>query len=114
MVSDIPNTLRESDPGQIWLKEYPIQYGGCRFNARMTIIRLSDGRLMIHSPSPIDAVTKTEIEALGPVAFIIAQGNFHYLNVISAQDVFPDAQTHICPGVEKKDPNTKPPEAIPI
>ncbi len=104
MISEIPNSLNEYVPGQIWLKEYPIRYAGCRFNARMTIIRLSDDRLLIHSPSPIDAATKTEIEALGPVAFIIAPGNFHYLNIESAQDAFPDAQTHICPGIEKKDP----------
>ena len=70
----------------------------------MTIIRLSDGRLLIHSPSPIDARTKAEIETLGPVAFIIAPGNFHYLNVKSTLDAFPDADTHICKGIEKKDP----------
>jgi hypothetical protein len=90
--------------GRIWLKEYPIRYAGCRFNARMTVIRLNDGRLMIHSPSPIDEETKTKIEALGPVAFIIAPGNFHYLHVKSAQDAFVGAETHICPGIEKKDP----------
>jgi len=69
----------------------------------MTVIRLGDGRVLIHSPSPIDAVTKTEIEALGPVALIIAPGNYHYLNVESAQHAFPAAQTYICPGIEKKD-----------
>tara|TARA_B100000315_G_C14455063_1_gene530993 strand:- start:176 stop:793 length:618 start_codon:yes stop_codon:yes gene_type:complete len=71
----------------------------------MTIMRLSDGRLLIHSPCPIDAGTKAEIEALGLVAFIIAPGNFHYLNVNSTQEAFPDAKTYICPGVEKKSPN---------
>jgi hypothetical protein len=105
MVSEVQNSLTEYVPGQIWLKEYPIRYAGCRFNARMTIVRLSDGRLLIYSPSPIDARTKTEIEVLGPMAFIIAPGNFHYLNVNSSQDGFPDAKTYICPGIEKKSPN---------
>ena len=104
MTPEAPNAIAEYVPGRIWLKDYPIRFAGCRFNARMTVIRLSDGRLLIHSPSPIDAVTKTEIEGLGPVAFIIAPGNYHYLHVKSAQDAFVGAETHICPGIEKKDP----------
>lgn len=97
------SALTEYIPNRIWLKEYPIRFAGCRFNARMTVIRLSDGRLLIHSPRPIDQGTKKQIEALGSVAAIIAPGNYHYLNVKSAQDAFPDAETHLCPGVAKKD-----------
>ena len=104
MISGIPNALNEYVPGRVWLKDYPIRFAGCRFNARMTVIRLSDGRLLIHSPCQIDAVMKSEIEALGPVAFIIAPGNYHYRHVKSAQDAFVGAETHICPGIEKKDP----------
>jgi hypothetical protein len=70
----------------------------------MSVVRLSDGRLLIHSPSPIDTATKEEIEALGSVAVIIAPGNYHWLNVRSARDAFARAEIHICPGVEKKDP----------
>ncbi len=104
MTSEIQNPLIEYAPGRIWLKEYPIRYAGCRFNARMTVIRLDDGRLFLHSPCQIDAGTKAEIAALGPVAFIIAPGDYHYLYVESAQDAFPDAETLICPGVERKRP----------
>ena len=92
MTPEAPNAMAEYVPGRIWLKDYPIRFAGCRFNARMTVIRLSDGRLLIHSPSPIDAVTKTEIEGLGLVAFIIAPGNYHYLHVKSAQDAFVGAE----------------------
>ena len=96
--------LTEYIPGRIWLKDYPIRYAGCRFNARMTVIRLGDGRLLVHSPCPIDSATKEEIEALGFVAFIIAPGDYHYLNIRSARDAFMGAEIHICPGIEKKDP----------
>ena len=96
--------LTEYVPNQIWLSDYPIRYAGCRFNARMTIIRLSDGSLLIHSPCPIDDDTRNEIGDLGPVSVIIAPGSYHYFNVESARAAFPDAEVHICPGVEKKEP----------
>jgi len=95
--------LIEYVPGFIWLKEYPIRFAGCRFNARMSVIRLTDGNLMIHSPCPPDMSIKADIDALGTVRIIIAPGNYHYLNASKFLKAFPDAKLFICPGVEKKD-----------
>lgn len=97
-------SLIEYEPGQIWLKEYPIRYAGCRFNSRMTIIRLNDGSVMLHSPCEISGELKEEIEQIGKVAFIVAPGNFHWLHVESCQKVFTDTETWICPGIERKAP----------
>ena len=96
--------LTEFVPGSIWLQEYPIDYAGCDFNARMTVIKLTDSRLVLHSPCEIDAETKAAISALGDVACIVAPGSYHYFHVASAQAAFPDAETYICPGVERKQP----------
>ena len=41
--------LTEFVAGQMWLQEYPIHFAGCDFNARMTVIRISDTQLMIHN-----------------------------------------------------------------
>jgi len=38
------------------------------------------------------------------VEFIVAPGSYHYLHVSSAQRAFPEAETFICPGVERKNP----------
>jgi len=96
--------LYEYQKNTIWIKEYPIHYAGAHFNSRMTIIRLSNGNLFIHSPCEIDQQTKMEIERLGAVEFIVAPGSYHYLHVCSAQQAFPEAETFICPGVERKNP----------
>lgn len=88
----------------LWTKTYPITYAGCRFYSRTTFIRLADRRLIVHSPCPIDADLKLQIEALGPVAFIVAPGSYHYLHVADWQAAFPEAETLICPGVERKRP----------
>lgn len=97
--------LSEYVPGQIWLTEYPIHYAGCDFNARMTVLRLADSRLMLHSPCEIDSETKEALTSLGEVAFIVAPGSYHYFHVASAQTAFPEAETYICPGVERKRPD---------
>jgi len=60
---------------------------------------------MIHSPCDIDYTLKTEIQYLGPVAFIVAPGTYHHLYVQSCQKAFPDAKTYLCPGIEEKRPD---------
>ena len=97
--------LSEYVSGQVWLQEYPIRYAGCDFNARMTVLRLTDSRLMLHSPCEIDHQTKGAIDSLGEVAFIVAPGSYHYFYVPSAQAAFPEAETYICPGIERKRPD---------
>ena len=89
-------------PDALWLREYPVLMAVNRFNARMTVIKLRNGQILVHSPSPIDDALAGEIAALGPVAAIIAPGNFHWLHVRSCQRAFPDASTYLCPGVEKR------------
>lgn len=88
--------------GQIWLRAYPVRLAGTRFEARMTVIRLASGQLLLHSPCDITPAIAEEISALGPVAHIVAPGNFHHLYVATAQAAFPRAKTWICPGVERR------------
>ena len=99
--------LEEYLPGAIWLRRYPINYFGTSFDARMTVVRLAGGRLMLHSPCRIDADLAAAISALGTVAAIVAPGNFHSLHVASAQAAFPQARTFICPGTEKRAPKLR-------
>ncbi|HTQ03064.1 MAG TPA: DUF4336 domain-containing protein [Polyangiaceae bacterium] len=89
-------------PGALWLRGYFVSLGGARFNARMTVVKLRNGELLLHSPCAFDAALVAEVAALGHVAAIIAPGNFHWLHVGSCQQAFPDAVTYVCPGVEKR------------
>lgn len=100
-----PAKLVEFAPGAVWYVDYPVRFGTMDLVARMSVIRLSDGRLILHSPCEISPELKAAIEALGPVGWIVAPGNFHHLHVASAQAAFADAKTFICPGVEKKQPS---------
>ena len=89
-------------PDELWLRGYVVSVGGARINARMTVIKLRSGDLLIHSPCAFDETLTAEVAALGSVAAIIAPGNFHWLHVRSCQQAFPQAVTYICPGVEKR------------
>ncbi len=99
--------LLELQRDAIWVKEYPVHFGGMDIRARMTIVRLADGMLFIHSPCEMDAATRDAIAGLGKVACIVVPGTFHFSHVESAQQAFPDAETWICPGVELKKPDIR-------
>ena len=94
--------IQEYVPGTIWLMPYPVSLGGARFEARMTVVRLDDGSLVVHSPGPLDDMVRDWLRTLGRVAVIVAPGNFHHLHIAACQCAFPDAETWICPGVERR------------
>lgn len=100
--SAVAGSLEVFVPGALWLRAYAVSLGGARINARMTVIKLRSGEILIHSPCPFDEALTAEVAALGPVAAIIAPGNFHWLHVRSCQQAFPQAVTCICPGVEQR------------
>ncbi len=102
---DMPIKLQEYVAGQIWLRGYRVKYLGMELYARMTVIRLEDDRLLLHSPCEIDDYTHSALTELGEVAYIVAPGTFHYLNIASAQAAFPEAETFLCPGIERKRSN---------
>ncbi len=94
--------IDEYVPETIYLVEYEIHFGGTDLFSRMTIVRLNDGKLWLHSACKLDAHLKSEIDQLGEVAYIIAPGNFHHLYVSDLQADYPNAETFLCPGLEKK------------
>jgi len=97
--------ITEYVENQLWIVEYPVRFGGMDLFARMTIIKLTNGELLIHDPCNISDATRSEIDALGEVKYIIAPGNFHHLFVTDFQTLYPNAKTYICPGLEKKRPD---------
>jgi hypothetical protein len=97
--------LIEYIPDQIWTKQYPVHYAGLDFYSLMTVIRLADGNLLLHSPCDIDDETKQSLGRIGNVAHIVAPGSYHYFHIPSAQKAFPEATTYVCPGIERKRPD---------
>jgi hypothetical protein len=68
--------------------------------ARMTVVRLSNGSLLVISPLDLSPSLRTELDELGPVCCIIAPNRFHYLSLGEYSKAFPDAALFIAPGVK--------------
>lgn len=86
----------------IWTVAAPMSLMGLQLGTRMTIVRLEDGGLLLHSPVPIDEALAQEITALGPVAHIVAPNAFHHFHVGPAMARFPEARSYGAPGLTLK------------
>ncbi len=79
--------------------------GGGIMQARMNIVRLADGTLLVHSPTPVDDSLAAEIAALGAVAYVVAPNCFHHLHVTSFLTRFPGAKVYGAAGLAQKRPD---------
>jgi hypothetical protein len=71
---------------------------------RMTVVRLSDGRLILISPIQLPTDLQREIRGIGSVAFIVAPNRVHHLFAMPARRAFPDAKLLAAPGLPEKRP----------
>jgi hypothetical protein len=90
---------------QIWLIEYPVRYAGLNLFGRTTIIKLESGDLIVHDPCKIDGQLKKTMDAIGRVKYLIAPGYYHHLFVSYFQKEYLNAETYLCPGLERKRPD---------
>lgn len=89
----------------IWIAERPLRFLGLQVGTRMTVVRLDDGRLFIHSPIALDDATRAEVDALGAVAAVVAPCLYHHLYVGDWIRAYPAASIAGCPGLDKKRPD---------
>lgn len=75
--------------------------GGITFPVRMTIVRHAEG-LWIHSPIEINDALAAQIDALGPVKWLVAPNCLHHLYFQAASARWPEAECVAAPGLSKK------------
>jgi len=63
------------------------------FETRMTVVKLQNGDLWLHSPVALTDARAEALLALGPVRHIVAPNKFHHLFVKPWQERFPDAMS---------------------
>jgi hypothetical protein len=69
------------------------------FSTRMTVVRLSNGDLFLHSPIKYDEVLATELLRMGTIRHLISPNQWHYAHIGEWQRQFPDAIAWASPGV---------------
>ena len=96
--------LRALGP-ELWCLDHPQALYGARVGARMTVIRLRDGGLLLISPVPVDPATSAEIEALGPVRHLVAPSLTHDAHMAGAIARWPEARRYGAPGLGHRRPD---------
>jgi Domain of unknown function (DUF4336) len=91
----------------LWIAEQPLRYLGVALTTRMTIVRLADGTLVVHSPIGLTDELRSAAASAGRMRFIVAPNRFHHLFIPDWQMAYPDAQTFCAPGLDTKRPDLK-------
>ena len=61
------------------------------FTTRMTVVRLDNGDLFLHSPIAYDAALAEELDTMGRVRHLVSPNRFHYAHIGEWSRAFPDA-----------------------
>jgi hypothetical protein len=69
---------------------------------RMTVVRLDDGSLLLHSPTRFTVSLKQELEQIGTIAHLVAPNSAHWMFVKEWQDRCPTALVWAAPGLGKR------------
>ena len=89
----------------IWIAEGPpVDFYGFKYPVRMTVIRLADEKLFVHSPIAPTPELLQQVVALGDVYYIVSPNKLHHLYLGDWGDIFPEAQVFASPGLMNKRP----------
>ncbi len=87
----------------IWICEgLPVNFYGFDYPTRMTIIKLENDELFIHSPIAPTKEILAEIDKLGEVAFLVSPNKIHHLFLGDWKKIYPKAKMFASPGLKKK------------
>jgi hypothetical protein len=78
---------------------------GLQIGARMNVVRLTNGDLVVLAPLPLTEPLATEVRALGTVRHLVAPNLQHHLYVGDWKERFPEALLHVPRHLPKKRPD---------
>ena len=99
------------EPGEVcklapdlWVVARPFRLPVVRaeVGTRMTIVRLADGGLFLHSPIQLDQGLQLAIDRLGEVRAIVAPSRVHHLFVGDYITAYPQAKSYAAPGLPER------------
>ncbi len=95
--------LRAFGP-EIWICEGPIVpfLPGAPYPTRMAVIRLTDGGLFVWSPIALSSALCDEVDALGPVRYLVSPNLLHHLFLGEWKASYPTAKLYAPPGLRQR------------
>jgi len=99
---DIAGLLEPVAPN-IWVAEgSSVPFLGMTLGTRMTVVRLRDESLWIHSPVGLTRQLSKAIGALGRVGAVVAPNKYHHLFLGDWIAAYPEAGFYAAPGLRQK------------
>lgn len=89
-------------PNNIWHATQRLKFGPISVSTRMTVMRLQDGSLWVHSPIDPTSELVKELATLGRVRYVVAPNRSHHLFFLPFLNQHPSAEGFIAPGLESK------------
>jgi hypothetical protein len=86
----------------LWVARRPLPIAVGDVGARMTVLRLPDRSLMLHSPVQLDATLSQALRELGAVKWLVGPSKVHHLFLGEYVKAFPDAALCGAPGLAEK------------
>jgi hypothetical protein len=93
--------LRNLAPN-LWVADRPLKLVVGDIGTRMTVIKLANGGLFLHSPVRLDSATRQELDALGHVQAVVAPSKVHHFFVGDYAVAYPQARLYGAPGLADK------------
>lgn len=101
------SALREID-SDLWAAEEPLRYLGFEMGRRMTVVRLTDRTLLLHSPARLSEGLRRELDRLGETRFVVPASILHgHLDMGQYRDAYPRAKLFGVPGLDRKRPDLR-------
>lgn len=99
----LPTEVLKQIGEDIWIVDgTPITAMGLTMPVRMVVIRLGDGRMLLHSPIRHSAALAQAITQLGPICHLVAPTTAHWQFMEDWHQAFPDARTWAVPGLRDR------------
>jgi hypothetical protein len=87
----------------LWIAPRPLRVlGFLDIGTCMTVVRLADGGVFVHSPVRADAATRAAVDAIGPVRVIVAPNRVHHFFAGEWKAAHPGARLLGVPGLDAK------------
>ncbi len=96
------DTLKPVAP-DVWIVDGPtIRFGPLEHPTRMTVLRLKDASLFLHSPTAHTPELGRQIDALGTVRWIVGPNRVHYWWIPDWRAAYPSAQVWLAPRIREQ------------
>jgi hypothetical protein len=99
--------LEEFGPSLYSAEGPTVSFFGFPYPTRMALARLADGGVWVWPPVALTDELASEVQAIGPVRYIVSPNKIHHLFLTEWADRWPDARLYAPPGLARKKPEIR-------